>query len=317
VKAGVGTATVVLVNIKYFDILYQQLFFIYHIYMSDSKQKNINDIYYDRSGFGSLRTTLQDAKARDPSITMDDVRRFFSKNVEEKRKPRGENSFVAPSPYWEYQLDLFFISKNDLENYQKFRIGLVLIDIFTKYAVVIPIKSKSPSDLLAGIMEGIQKMGRKPKMLYSDEESGLRSADVMGYLEKENIEIHHTRSHPAFAERFIRTYKDMLFKRVEFDQKKEKPDIQWIDYNTEILLTYNTKNVHSTTGLTPKQAREPKNEIKTKLNISIKATKTRKYPNLDVGDSVKVMRKKGITEKEKTSHWLKEIKTVKKIETKL
>ena len=29
------------------------------------------------------------------------------------------------------------------------------------------------------------------------------------------------------------------------------------------------------------------------------------------------MRKKGITEKEKTSHWLKEIKTVKKIETKL
>ena len=77
----------------------------------------------------------------------------------------------------------------------------------------------------------------------------------MGYLEKENIEIHHTRSHPAFAERFIRTYKDMLFKRVEFDQKKEKPDIQWIDYNTEILLTYNTKNVHSTTGLTPKQAR--------------------------------------------------------------
>ena len=285
--------------------------------MSDSKQKIINDIYYDRSGFGSLRTTLQDAKARDPSITMVDVRRFFSKNVEEKRKPRGENSFVAPSPYWEYQLDLFFISKNDLENFQKFRIGLVLIDIFTKYAVVIPIKSKSPSDLLAGIMEGIQKMGRKPKMLYSDEESGLRSADVMGYLEKENIEIHHTRSHPAFAERFIRTYKDMLFKRVEFDQKKEKPDIQWIDYNTEILLTYNTKNVHSTTGLTPKQAREPKNEIKTKLNISIKATKTRKYPNLDIGDSVKVMRKKGITEKEKTSHWLKEIKTVKKIETKL
>ena len=285
--------------------------------MSDSKQKIINDIYYDRSGFGSLRTTLQDAKAKDPSITMDDVRRFFARNVEEKRKPRGENSFVAPSPYWEYQLDLFFISKNDLENFQKFRIGLVLIDIFTKYAVVIPIKSKSPSDLLAGIMEGIQKMGRKPKMLYSDEESGLRSADVMGYLEKENIEIHHTRSHPAFAERFIRTYKDMLFKRVEFDQKKQKPDIQWIDYNTEILLTYNTKNVHSTTGLTPKQAREPKNEIKTKLNISIKATKTRKYPNLDIGDSVKVMRKKGITEKEKTSHWLKEIKTVKKIETKL
>ena len=286
--------------------------------MSDSsKQKNINDIYYDRAGFGSLRTTLQDAKARDPSITMDDVRRFFARNVEEKRKPRGENSFVAPAPYWEYQIDLFFISKNDLENFQTFRIGLVLIDIFTKYAVVVPIKSKSPSDLLAGMMEGIQKMGKKPKMIYSDEEGSLNSADIMGYLQKENIEIHKTRGHPAFAERFIRTFKDMLFKRVEHDQKKENPSIQWIDYISEILLTYNTKNVHSSTGLTPKQAREPKNTIKTKLNMSIKATKNRKYPELDVGDNVKVMRKKGITEKEKTSHWLKEIKTVKKIETKL
>ena len=44
---------------------------------------------------------------------------------------------------FEYQVDLFFISKNDLEN-QKFRIGLGLIDIFGKYAAVIPIKSKEP-----------------------------------------------------------------------------------------------------------------------------------------------------------------------------
>ena len=62
--------------------------------------------------------------------------------MDEKRKPRGENSFVAPHPYFEFQLDLFFISPNDVESKQKFRVGLVLIDIFTKYAVVIPIKSK-------------------------------------------------------------------------------------------------------------------------------------------------------------------------------
>ena len=70
---------------------------------------------------------------------MADVEEFFKKNVEEERKPRGENSFVAPHAYFEFQVDLFFISSNDLEN-QKFTIGLVLIDIFTKYATVIPIK---------------------------------------------------------------------------------------------------------------------------------------------------------------------------------
>ena len=104
-------------------------------------------IYFDRSGFGSRATTLKDARERDKSITKEDVEECFKtilQNVEEKRKPRGENSFVAPHAHFEYQVDLFFISKNDLEN-QKFRIGLVLIDIFSKYATVIPIKSKEPN----------------------------------------------------------------------------------------------------------------------------------------------------------------------------
>ena len=123
------------------------------------KQKIISDIYFDRAGYGSLKTTLQDARKKDSSIRLEDVKEFFAKNVEEKRKPRGENSFVAPHSFFEYQLDLFFISPNDVETQQKFRVGLVLIDIFTKYAVVIPIKSKQPDDILAGMMEGIKKMG--------------------------------------------------------------------------------------------------------------------------------------------------------------
>ena len=48
--------------------------------------------------------------------------------------------------------------------------------------------------------------------------------------------------------------------------------------------------------------------------MTIKATKTRKYPELEEGR--KVMRRKNITEKDSTSHWNKEIKTVRKIETK-
>ena len=138
------------------------------------KQKIISDIYYDKSGYGSKAITLQDARMKDKTITMSDVNEFFKKNVEEKRKMRGQNSFVAPHAFWEFQLDLFFISKNDLEN-QKFRIGLILIDIFSKYATVIPIASKQPPDVLAGIMEGIKKMDGKPKMIYSDEEGSLFS----------------------------------------------------------------------------------------------------------------------------------------------
>ena len=95
------------------------------------KQKMISDIYYDKSGYGSKGITLKDARQKNKTITMSDVNEFFKKNGEEKRKMRGQNSFVAPHSFSEFQLDLCFISKNDLEN-QKFRIGLILIDIFSK-----------------------------------------------------------------------------------------------------------------------------------------------------------------------------------------
>ena len=179
----------------------------------------------------------------------------------------------------------------------------MMIDVLSKYAVVVPIKSKTPPDIIAGTMEGLQKMKAKPKMIYTDDERGIASAEFKEYVDGENIELYRTRNHPAFAERFIRTFKDKLFKRVENDEKKGKA-VQWTDYIFEILLTYNNKDVHSATGLTPNEARKEKNEFKAKLNVSVKARKERTYPTLEVGDKVKIMRKKAITEKERTSNWL-------------
>ena len=64
---------------------------------------------------------------------------------------------------------IFFYIKNDLDN-QTYRIGLLLIDVFSRKAAVVPIASKQPADITAGIMEGLNKMGGKPKFIYSDDE---------------------------------------------------------------------------------------------------------------------------------------------------
>ena len=281
--------------------------------MSD-KNKITSDIYFDRSGLGSIATTFKDAKAKDKSITLVDVKAWFEKNIDRKKPMSGFNSFIAPYAYYEYQVDLFFITNNDLKN-QKFRIGLVVIDIFSKFAVVVPIKSKQPQDLLAGIMEGINKISKKPELVYSDEEGSLNSGVLKEYFDKEKIETHQTRTHPAFAERFIRTFKDMLFKRVEADEKKGKENIQWIDYIFEIMITYNIEMVHSATDLTPKEAKKPENELKVKANIAMNSTQTRKYPDVEKGDKVKIFKKKDKLDKERVSNWLKEIQTIDDIKT--
>ena len=71
-------------------------------------------------------------------------------------------------------------------------------------------------------MEGLQKMKAKPKIIYTDDERGIASADFKEYVDGENIELYRTRNHPAFAERLIRTFKDKLFKRVEMMKRRAK-----------------------------------------------------------------------------------------------
>ena len=62
-------------------------------------------------------------------------------------------------------------------------------------------------------------MGKKPDIIFTDDEGSIGGALFQEYVEKEGIELYRTRGHPAFAERFIRTFKDKLFKRVENDEK--------------------------------------------------------------------------------------------------
>ena len=83
----------------------------------------------------------------------------------------------------------------------------------------------------------------------------------------------------------------------------------------EIMITYNNKMVHSATVSTPKEAKEPENELKVKASIAINATKTRKYPELEKGDKVKIFKKKDKSDKERVSNWSANSYTVDDIKT--
>ena len=75
-----------------------------------SKSDIISKIYNDPSGYGSIKTTPADAKLKDKTIKLDDVKNWFNKNVEQKNKHSGQNSFVAKKPFEEFQVDLFLLT---------------------------------------------------------------------------------------------------------------------------------------------------------------------------------------------------------------
>jgi len=116
----------------------------------------------------------------------------LEKNIEIKKKARGTNSFVAPHNNHTYQIDLFFTSTDDIEPKQKFRVGLVCIDVLSKYAVVVPMLVQWKPQI---------SWVRNQKKIYTDDERAIAGEDFKEYVEGENIVLHRTRSHPAFAER--------------------------------------------------------------------------------------------------------------------
>ena len=82
----------------------------------------------------------------------------------------------------------------------------------------------------------------------------------------------------------------MLWKRIDYDMQQGN-EVQWHNYIFPILLTYNNKNEHSTTGITPNEATKEDKQLDVKMTLELKAKRERKYPELKIGDKVKIMLK--------------------------
>ena len=101
-----------------------------------------------------------------------------------------------------------------------------------------------------------------------------------------NLYIEHhityipSRGHPVFAERTIKTFREMLYNKIKLDQ-------QWTDLIYPIL-TDNNKLAHLTTEFTPNDARKETNELMTYINMKMAAKHNRRYPELHVGDNVHI-----------------------------
>ena len=85
------------------------------------------------------------------------------------------------------------------------------------------------SELIRGTQELINNM-RKPKRIYSDMEGGMTSKGWDKWLVENNIDHVMTRSHANTAERAIRTFKDLMTRRLEAPgNENENGMIQGLD----------------------------------------------------------------------------------------
>ncbi len=87
--------------------------------------------------------------------------------------------------------------------------------------------------------------------------------------------------------------KERLKHKIKGKQPRtDKTKYQCSDLTPQVMTEYDTTNKHRITGMTPVEARKPSSEADAKMAMSMVAIRGRTFPILQVGDIVRILKKK-------------------------
>ena len=180
---------------------------------------------------------------------------------------------------------------------------LCVIDLFSKYAFVVPLKDKKGISIDNAFQSVLNKSKRKPNKIWVDKGSEFYSASFKNWLQDNDIVVMYSRNNEGksvVAERFIRTLKSKMYKYMNSISKNV-----YIDKLNAIVNKYNN-TYHATIKMKP---------IDVKDNTYINTNKEINYkdPKFKVGDYVRNSKYKNIFAKGYMPNWSEEVFVVDKI----
>ena len=97
---------------------------------------------------------------------------------------------------------------------KRFRSLLRVINIFSKYAWVVPLKYKKGVSIVDAFQKILDKSGRKPNKILVDKRSEFYNNSLYIWLKDNVIDMHliHKEGKSVAAERFIRTLNTKIYK---------------------------------------------------------------------------------------------------------
>ena len=103
-----------------------------------------------------------------------------------------------------------------------FRFLLCVIDIFSKYAWVVPIKDKNSVSIVNDFQMILDKSARKPNKIWVAKRSKFYNSSFKKWLKDNDIEMYsiHNEGKSVVAERFIKTLKTKIYKYTTSVSKK-------------------------------------------------------------------------------------------------
>ena len=262
--------------------------------------KNLKYDGYQR-GVASMVYKFFDKKVSGSGIKTENISN--KELAEELHKPivRKLHSPLVDNIRGEYLADMQLISKFN----KGFRFLLSVIDIYSKYACVIPLRDEKGIAITYALQKILKESNRKPNKIWVDKDSEFYNKSMKSWLEKNDIEMCSTNNEgkSVVPERLIRTLKNKIYKYMTSISKNA-----YINKLDDIVNKYNN-TYHNIIKMKPV-------DIKSNTYIDSNKDIDDKNHKFKIGDIVRIWKFKNIFAKGytliglKKSLWLKKLKTL-------
>ena len=194
----------------------------------------------------------------------------------------------------------------DIQLLRKYNKGikflLCVIDIFSKYAWVVPLKDKKGKSIEKAFQIILKQSNRKPNKIWVNKSSEFYNAYFEKWLRDNDLVMYstHNEGKSVVAERFNRTIKSKIYKYMTSISKNV-----YINKLDDIVNEYNN-TYHTTIKVKPF-------DVKDNTYINTDKEINNKDPKFKVGDHVRISKYKNIFAKGHMPNWSEEIFVIKKV----
>lgn len=227
-----------------------------------------------------------------------------------KTVPKKRRSVHTTAPFEIFAIDLADMGTKSAQYNKGYRYIFVCIDIFSRYAWGIPLKTKEAKETLKALKSILNQYTTKPKSLWLDSATEFYNSDWIKYLNENDITMYSTYGEhkSAYVERLNRT-----LKRKTAIEKELQETRNWIDVIEDVFKSYNTTK-HSSIKTTPELLftkpvlqKKESNIQKKEIKQNVKEGKKDKL-KFNIDDIVRLSVQKPAFEKSSsTPNWTKEI----------
>jgi transposase InsO family protein len=223
-----------------------------------------------------------------------------------QKQPRWKflrNRVIAYDANELWQADLVEMNQFAMFN-DNFKYILTIIDVLTKKAYAVPLKTKTEQEVMAAFEKVLNTIKSSPKHIMSDKGMEFMGSKIQKFFRDRGIKHYVSQNDDIKAqvvERFNRTLKGLMYRYFTYRNTH-----RFIDVLDKLLANYN-KSYHRSIKMTPLQASMRPAEAFENLYPEAPHSLLKAPSNLKVGDFVRLVFKRDKFRRGYNQQWTEEV----------